>query len=116
MSRKLLYVAGPYTRPDPVGNTHAVCRVAMEIYERTEWCPVVPHLSLLWHAVTPREYDHWLEYDLHLMRKCDAVIRLPGESTGADAEIVEAVRLGMRILSLDEIPAEAIDCWTRKIA
>jgi hypothetical protein len=116
MSRKLLYVAGPYTRPDPVANTHAVCRVAMEIYERTEWCPVVPHLSLLWHAVTPRGERHWLDYDLHLMRRCDAVVRLPGESPGADAEIVEAVRLGMRILGLDEIPAEAIDCWNRKIA
>lgn len=109
--RPLLYVAAPYTRPDPVQNTHAVLRVAMVLYEATEWCPVVPHLSLLWHVVTPRSDRHWLDYDLHLMRKCDAVVRLPGDSPGADAEIVEANRLGMKILSLDELPAEALSHW-----
>jgi hypothetical protein len=109
--RPLLYVAAPYTRPDPVRNTHAVCRVAMAIYEQTEWAPLVPHLSLLWHAVTPRENEFWLEYDLHLMRKCQAVVRLPGESPGADAEIVEAERLGIRVLSLSDLPAEALEHW-----
>jgi hypothetical protein len=113
-NRPLLYVAGPYRKPDPVANTHAVCRVAMQIYERTRWCPVVPHLSLLWHAVTPRVDDFWLDYDLHLMRKCDAVVRLPGDSPGADAEIVEAERLGMMILDISEIPTEAVAEWTNR--
>lgn len=116
MSRPLLYVAGPYSKPDPVSNTHAVCRVAIEIYERTEWCPVVPHLSLLWQAVTPREYRHWLDYDLHLMRRCDAVVRLPGTSPGADEEIEEANRLGIRVLCIDELPPEAMTHWINKIA
>lgn len=110
-SRPLLYLAGPYTHPEPVENTHAACRVAMEIYERTEWCPFVPHLSLLWQAVTPRGYQHWLDYDFHILRRCDAVFRLPGLSRGADAEIEEAMRIGLRILPPSELPAEALACW-----
>ena len=109
--RPLLYVAAPYTLPEPVHNLHGVCRVAMEIYERTVWCPIVPHLSLVWQAVTPRGYDHWIEYDLHIMRQCQAVVRLPGHSPGADGEVEEAKRLGIRILSLDELPAEALKHW-----
>jgi len=114
MTRPLLYVAAPYRKPDPVANTHAVCRVAIEIYERTEWCPFVPHTSLVLHMVAPREDQYWLDYDLHILRHCVAIVRLPGESPGADAEIEEAKRIGIRILGIDEIPAEALACWLSK--
>lgn len=110
-SRPLLYVAGPYTNPDPVENTHAACKAAMVIYDETNWCPVVPHLSLLWHAVVPRAYQHWLDYDLHLLRKCDAVVRLPGGSTGADQEIVFARKHGIQIVRFDDLPIGAIKAW-----
>jgi hypothetical protein len=111
MARRLIYVAGPYTHPDPVENTHATCRVAMAIYERTEWCPVVPHLSLLWHAVVPRPERHWLDYDLHLLRACDAIVRLPGFSRGADGEMQEAERIGLPVVQFDDLPREAIAAW-----
>lgn len=109
--RPLLYMAGPYTNPDPVANTHAVCKAAMHVYEQTQWCPVVPHLSLLWHAVTPRHEVHWYEYDLHLLRKCDAIVRLPGASVGADNEIVFARNHGIEIVSFESLPIEAIEAW-----
>lgn len=112
--RKLLYVAAPYTRPEPVSNAHAVCRVAMEIYERTEWCPFVPHLSMLWQAVSPRPESHWYEYDLHVMRRCNAIVRLPGYSVGADVEVEEAVKAGMLIVPFEWLPKEAIDLWTQR--
>lgn len=111
--RPLLYVAGPYRKPDPVANTNAVCRVAMQIYERTEWCPFVPHTSIVLHMVSPREDQYWLDYDIEILRNCDAIVRLPGESPGADAEIAEAERLGIRILGLHEIPTEALAEWMR---
>lgn len=109
--RPLLYMAAPYTRPEPVANTHAVCKVSMIVYEQTVWCPVVPHLSLLWHAVTPREEAHWYEYDLHLLRKCDAIVRLPGFSVGADKEIVVARERGIEIVEFDALPQSARDAW-----
>lgn len=32
----------------------------------------------------------WLSMDLELVARCDAVLRLPGESTGADGEVAHA--------------------------
>ena len=112
--RPLLYVAAPYTRPDPVTNTHFVCRVAMIVYEQTNWCPVVPHLSLVWQAVTPRSEPHWYEYDLHLMRRCNAIVRLPGFSIGADREIEVAAECGMRIVDFVDLPEEAVSAWSNR--
>ena len=43
--RPLLYVAAPYTNPDPVHNVNAVCRVATEIYDHSLWVPLVPHTT-----------------------------------------------------------------------
>lgn len=41
-----------------------------------------------------------------LLEKCDAILRIPGESRGADLEMAKAKELGKRIfLSLEEIPA-----------
>jgi hypothetical protein len=109
--RPLLYIAAPYTSPDPVANTHAVCRLAMIVYDETDWCPFVPHLSLLWQAVTPRPAAHWYEYDLHVLRQCDAIVRLPGESPGADREMDEAHSLGLKIVGFYDLPREARGEW-----
>lgn len=109
--RPLLYVAAPYTRPEPVSNTHHVYRVATIVYENTDWCPVVPHSSLLWHMVTPREEAHWYVYDLHLLRACDAIVRLPGLSLGADNEIVFARDNGIQIVEFESLPLDARHAW-----
>jgi hypothetical protein len=40
-----------------------------------------------------------------LLEKCDAVLRIPGESRGADLEMAKAKEMGKRIFySIDEIP------------
>lgn len=91
---KLVYIAGPYTRPDPVENTHNTIRLAEQI-EALGCDVVIPHLSLLWHIVSPAPLERWYERDLAVMRRCDAVVRLPGDSTGADAEVAEAITCGI---------------------
>lgn len=104
--RPLLYIAGPYQHPDPVQNTHETCRIATLIYERTEWVPLVPHLSLLWHLVMPQTAAWWYEYDLHLLARCDALLRLPGDSHGADMEVREADGIGIPVYTLEDILPE----------
>lgn len=84
--KKLVYVAGPYALPDPVENTHKAIKAADELIE-LGFIPVVPHLSLLWHIVSPKGADFWYAYDLEILRRCDALLRLPGESRGADGEV-----------------------------
>ena len=111
MNRPLLYVAAPYTRPDPVENTHRVIRVADEIYARTEWVPVVPHLTLLWHMVVPHDVDFWYEYDHHLLRVCQAIVQLPGASSGADAECDLATNMGIEFVPFAHLPQAARDEW-----
>lgn len=109
--RPLLYVAAPYTRPEPVSNTHHVYRVATAVYADTGWCPVVPHSSLLWHLVNPQEESYWYEYDLHLLRGCDAIVRLPGYSVGADNEMMFARDNGIEVVEFESLPQSAKDAW-----
>lgn len=95
--KPLVYVAAPYTNPDPVENTHRAIRLGTKLVEAGKCTPVIPHLSLLWHAVTPRPIDFWYAYDLELLARCDFVLRIAGPSTGTDAEVKEAERLGIPV-------------------
>jgi hypothetical protein len=60
--------------------------------------PVVPHLTHLWHLVEPQPYAHWLALGRELLRRCDAVFRLPGTSPGADEEVALAEATGIPVL------------------
>jgi len=103
----LIYIAGPYTKPDPVENTHRIIEIADALWN-TGVIPVVPHLSLLWQLVRPRPYEDWLEYDLHLMARCDAVLRVRGASQGADREVCQACENGQPVIFAAS--AEVADC------
>jgi hypothetical protein len=85
--KPLVYVAGPYTNPDPIQNTRTAIEAADVLYQFEGVVPVVPHLSLLWHFVSPHPVDFWYEYDHQVLLRCDAIFRIEGESTGADAEV-----------------------------
>lgn len=91
MKKPLIYIAGPYTKPDPIENTRNAVRIA-ELIERSDDCAVViPHLTMLWHLISPANIEKWYERDMHLLERCDALMRLPGESYGADKEVAFAV-------------------------
>lgn len=105
----LVYLAGPYTHPDPVENTNEICRVATELLDAGVCAPVVPHVSLLWHLVTPRPYDFWLGIDLAYLARCDALCRLPGESSGADGEVAFAEERGIPVIH----GVDALRYWLR---
>jgi hypothetical protein len=50
-----------------------------------------------------------------LLQHCDAVLRLPGESTGADQDVETAIRLGLPVYySVDDIPRRTeAECLVR---
>jgi hypothetical protein len=97
--RPLIYIAAPYTRPDPVKNTNEAIRVASELVDEGLVTPFVPHLTLLWHLVDPHPLDFWYEYDVATLARCDAVLRLPGDSTGADKETAYAETKGLPVFT-----------------
>ncbi len=105
-NRPLVYIAGPYTHPDPVQNTHEVIRVAAELVDKGLVTPFVPHLTLLWHLVDPRPLDFWYEYDVAMLARCDALLRLPGDSTGADREVAFAKERGLPVFTKQDELAE----------
>ena len=93
----LIYVAGPYTQPDPVQNTHTVIRIADALLE-SGFIPLIPHLTLAWHLVSPKPYDTWLAYDRHLLARCDVLLRVPGYSHGATQECTFADELAIPVI------------------
>jgi len=99
-----VYVAGPYTHPDPVENTHKAIGAADALAE-VGHIPFVPHLTLLWHMVSPHPLQFWYDHDMGWLEVCDALLRLPGPSTGADAEVARATELGIPVYhSIDDLP------------
>jgi len=103
MTIHTVYIAGPYTKPDPVLNVRAHCMAAEQV-RKMGLLPFVPLLSHLWHLVSPHDYDYWMEMDLEWVAQCDAVLRLPGESAGADSEVRMAKEMGKPVFySVDEL-------------
>ena len=80
-----IYVSGPYSGNAVKGTRDAI--LAAEKLKRHGHLPFVPHLSLLWDLVCPSSYSEWIDYDLAWVCACDALLRLPGESPGADREV-----------------------------
>jgi nucleoside 2-deoxyribosyltransferase len=97
VKRPLVYVAGPYAHPDPVENTHRTIHFADDLQAESIVTVYIPHLSMLWHALVPHDSDYWYAYDLAILARCDALLRIPGESSGADNEIAFAKSLGIPV-------------------
>ena len=50
----------------------------------------------------PRPYAFWLKLDLEFLPCCDAVLRLEGESHGADGEVAHAKSIGIPVFDTIE--------------
>lgn len=107
--KPVVYLAGPYSQPDPVENTHNVIRLADSLLDVC--VPMIPHLSHLWHLVSPKPYEFWLELDLALMECCHLVFRFAGESSGADAEVVHAEKVGLPVVFTEVALRDWISHW-----
>lgn len=83
--RPVIYVAGPLTGGDPFANVRKAVETADALRSRG-WAPIVPHLWVLGEMIKPCGYEAHLEADLSVLRKCDALFRIPGISPGADRE------------------------------
>lgn len=109
----LVYVAAAYTRPDPVENTHDVIKIADALLD-AGFTPLIPHLTLAWHLVSPKPYETWLEYDRQLLARCDLLLRVPGYSHGATQECTFADAMNIPVIrprSAD--PADCVAALTR---
>lgn len=101
MDKPLIYIAGPLglnnkTEHDPMTNIRLAVEAADKIMD---WGghPYVPHFTAFWHMMFYREKEDWMELDLNILTKCDALYRLRGTSPGADREVAEAKTIDIPI-------------------
>lgn len=95
--KPLVYLAAAYSHPDPVENTHSAIRAGLNLYDTGLCGVIIPHVTLAAHLVAPRPVDYWYRFDLDQLAACDALLRLPGDSTGADKEVAYATEHGIPV-------------------
>lgn len=100
-----IYVAGPIGS-DLLNNATRGIDAAEKLF-RAGHAPYLPHLSVYWHLRYFHDYHEWLAFDSVWLKQCEAVVRLEGESPGADAEVRMAHDLGLPVYSLTEALAIA---------
>lgn len=98
-----IYIASPYTIGDVAVNIRNVILVADKLISLGH-TPYLPHLSHFQHLLSPRPYEDWVRLDNEWLKCCDMVLRMEGESSGADSEVLLARTLRIPVVySLEEI-------------
>lgn len=100
----LVFISSPYTIGDKQENVDRQREMA-HILADYGYCPVPPlvlgHYLEQWRS---RPEDEYIAWDIALLAKCDAVLRLEGESVGADLETKYARHLGIPVCySVEEL-------------
>ena len=98
MTRPLVYIAGPITG-DPWGCVRKATKAARALATDYRFDAYLPQLSVLWGIVDPQPYEYWISLGFNMLSRCDGLIRLPGDSPGADREVEHAKALGLPVLS-----------------
>ena len=96
-TKRKVYVAGPlFSSGLPTHNVRSAMAVGSQLID-LGYVPFVPHLNVFWEVAFPRSEAEWLQWDLDWLASCDAMLRLPGHSNGADIEEETAKRLGIPV-------------------
>lgn len=100
-----IFISSPYSKGDQVLNVRKSLAVADELRE-LGFLPFSPLLSHFHHCIFPHDYEYWMQMDLEWLARCDGVLRLPGESSGADREKEFALELGIPVFfTIEDIVA-----------
>jgi len=103
-----VYIASPYTLGDHLENVN----VQFDMYSELMDLGFAPFAPLYSHFINERHqksYDAWMQVDYEWIDVCDCLLRLPGESVGADLEVSYAMKIGIPVYySLEELTMNAI--------
>jgi hypothetical protein len=94
--KKLIYVAGPLTQGDTIGNVRRAALAGHEIMQCGH-AAYVPHLSVVWDWIAPQGYEDWMDLDFTIIRRCDGLLRLRGECPGCEREVELAEDIGIPV-------------------
>jgi hypothetical protein len=95
--KPFVYIASAYTKGDPCINARFQCEVFDQLLSSGLVLPYAPLVAHFQHTVFPRAYQDWVQYDLDIIPRFDACLRLiatgpdwympVAESSGADGEV-----------------------------
>jgi len=100
---KRVYIASPYSIGDQAINVRRQIDCAEELMN-LGFVPYAPLLSHFQHLVHPRPIEDWYRFDNEWVRACHYLLRLSGESKGADDEVKLAYKSGVVVFhSLEDL-------------
>jgi len=82
-----VFISSPYTIGDVARNVKNAMDTADQLITAgfAPFCPLYSHFQ---HIAHPRPYVDWTRLDMEWLKVCDCILRLPGESAGADQEVM----------------------------
>lgn len=99
MTRPVIYISGPISNGGqlPAYESKVLVKEATDVafdLIRRGYAVICPHWSWLAEGLVNSQLSHgeWLDSDMALVPRCDAVLRLVGDSKGADMEVAIARR------------------------
>ncbi len=95
--KKRVFVCSPYTKPDPAININNSVKVFGKLLDDGKCIPINMLWTHFYHCIQPRSYEDWLAYCISFIPLCQAILRLPGESSGVDREVEIAKSLGIPV-------------------
>lgn len=114
---KVIYIVGPFRGPNAweiEQNIRRAEAVALEVW-RLGAVALCPHCNTrFFQGAAPDEI--WLAGDLELMRRCDAVLLVPGwmASKGSCAEVADAKARGQPVLGEIENGLTMLRAWLER--
>jgi hypothetical protein len=105
MIKTKVYIASPYSIGSKLDNVRRQIDCADELMNRG-FAPFVPLFNHFQDEIHPRPEKDWIEIDLEWVKVCDCVLRLEGESKGADGEVEYANSIGIPVFyTIDDLNA-----------
>lgn len=111
--KPLIYIAGPMTS-DPYGCVRQAVTAFRALIE-AGCVPFAPQFSVAAAIADPTiSYEQWLAYDLDVIGHCAGLLRLAGESAGADREVSHARSLGLPVHTIGDSVSSYL-AWLDKV-
>lgn len=104
-----VYVAGPISKGDTEWNVLCALTTAEKLLKEG-MIPYVPHLTVYWNRIYQHSWEEWLNMDEQWLLLCDALIRIAGESRGAEREEKFAASYGIPVFHT----IGALKKWAKK--
>ena len=98
-----VYISSPYSLGSVELNVRKQIDASNELMNNgiAAFVPLLYHYQEIIHT---RDYDDWMNMLICWLPVCDCLLRLPGESKGADVEVAKAIELDIPVFySIEEL-------------